>query len=134
MPWPLTMSPRTAIVISARPGAMPTIRIPSACEAGSLANMRAATHSASRCASASFIVDDSRIGKRGAGGVAARDQRREPVAVLPVMRGEIDEHVAHARDTDLVGPAQRPARVVDALLHRGVDIARRCDAVRHRIG
>src|SRR5579864_5382203 len=73
------------------------------------------------------------VAQRRARRVPARDQRRKPVAILAVMRSEVHERVSHARDADLVRPAQRPARIVDALLHREVDVARRRDAVRHRV-
>src|ERR1700716_3731193 len=50
--WPFSMSARTFIVNSARPGPTLAMRMPLACDARSRANISAATRSASDCASA----------------------------------------------------------------------------------
>src|SRR6267154_91729 len=52
VPWPLSISARTFIVNSARPGPTFEMRMPIACDARSRANIAAATRSASDCASA----------------------------------------------------------------------------------
>src|SRR6266404_2287758 len=48
-PWPLSMSARTVMTTRAHPGRTPVMRMPSACEARSSSNSRAAARSARRC-------------------------------------------------------------------------------------
>ena len=47
------------------------------------------------------------------------------------MRGKIHENLAHARGANAIGPCERTDGIVDAFLHREIDVVRRCNALRH---
>src|SRR5690606_31607563 len=124
------MSPRTSMLKVARPGPTLSMRMPSAWAARSRDHIASATASASACGSvgmACLSVMDLLSGKD-----ALLDQRRHAVAVLAVEAGEVGEHGADGRQSHAVGPFQRPARVVDAQLHRRIGGGRVADALVHR--
>jgi len=62
-------------------------------------------------------------GQTASDGVPSSDQRGDAVPVLAVVRGEMVQHVEDPAHAHVVRPRQGSPRVVDALLHRDVDIA-----------
>src|SRR5512144_1248775 len=95
--------------------------MPSACVAVSRSYMEDATRSASVRASAVVIGGWCSPTQGPSGCRAASDERRDAVPVLAVMRGEIGDRIPDHHHPDRIGPRKRPARIIDALLHRNVD-------------
>src|SRR5262245_61169654 len=133
MPWPFSISARTAMDSSAEPGLTPTTRMPSACVATSRAYIDEATRCASECASSAprsgWRSPTKLLPARGAPG----DERRDTIALAAVVRAEMDERIADGPRADRIRPGERSARIVDALLHREVDRRRRRDALDDRV-
>src|SRR5574343_561262 len=130
--WPLTMSERTVMVSSEAPGWTRTILMPNAWAALSRANIASAVASARACASAGLSlgsVMEFPSGKHG-----ALDQRRNTVTILAIAGTEVGQHVADGGNADLVGPGQRPLRVIDAEAHGLIGALFGTHALVHRIG
>src|SRR5436190_1227965 len=132
--WPFSISPRTDIVSSACPASTSTIVIPRPFDAVSRAYIAAATRSArsraSAGASTGWCSPTELASRRG----APRDERRDPVAILAVVRGKIREHIPDDSGADRIGPGDGTARIVDTLLHRDVDRLGNGDALQHSLG
>src|SRR5512134_2970056 len=110
------------------------MRMPSACVAVSRSYIESETRSASVRASAVVIGGWCSPTQRPSGGGPPGDERRDAVAVLAIMQGEMRDGVADHGRADRVPPRQRTARIVDALLHREVDRVGCRHALDDRVG
>src|SRR4051794_5213881 len=59
-------------------------------------------------------------------------QRRRPVALLAQLIAQPVEHGEDVVEADRIGPGERPARVVEAVDHPGVDVLGAADALGER--
>src|SRR5438552_12844508 len=83
----------------------------------------------------SFMAASSALGGERLGGVSfALQPQRGAIAVFAVGPRKVMQHLRDPLEPDASTPSQRADRVVDALLHRGIDIVGRRDALVHCIG
>src|SRR5690554_389443 len=129
LPWPCTMSSRTVMVSTARPGATLSMRMPSPWLALSRENMASAQASAS-CWGLS--LDSGMEGLLGQG--LAAQQEGGAIALLAVALPQVGQGAVDEGQAQLIGPGQGPPGVVDAGLHGEIAVLGAADALKHGVG